>query len=83
MRKCCGACCVKSCTRRNYRDEHLTNKGQMTLPKAAREALHLKPGQRLQWMGSPIRLNRYRLPPWFFPARVRTMARASVNSWIL
>jgi AbrB family looped-hinge helix DNA binding protein len=23
-------------------------KGQMTLPKAARAALHLKPGQRLQ-----------------------------------
>ena len=22
MRKRCGACCVKSCTRRNYRDEH-------------------------------------------------------------
>ena len=26
----------------------LTSKWQMTLPKAAREALHLKPGQRLQ-----------------------------------
>jgi len=48
----------------------LTSKGQMTLPKAAREALHLKPGQRLRvevtadggWLLRPIRLNRGLFP---------------------